>query len=331
MARFSLNPRPAALALLLLPTLACKPATEAPAGAPPPAVTTAEIPWEDEIQAWKQLRDERLRRPDGWLTLVGFAWLAEGENAVGSDPKAPIVLPAGKSPARLGILKVHQGAVEFVAAEGVVATSKGTPVTRLTLASDHAADGPTPIEHGPLTFTVIERAGRLAVRVRDREAATLAGFAGMDYFPLDRAWRFEGRFEPAAEVRELPIPNVLGFDEKIPSPGHVVFERDGEEHRLLALDDTGDGRLFLVFGDSTNGRETYGGGRFLYADPPVDGRVVIDFNRAYNPPCVFTPYATCPLPPRGNRLPFPVPAGEKRYRSEAPHPEQLSEDGAAKA
>ena len=142
------------------------------------------------------------------------------------------------------------------------------------------------------------------MRVKDSEAATLKAFHGLDYFPLDRKWRIEARFEAAAEAREIPIPNALGFDEPILSPGHVVFTVGGQEHRLLALDDTGDGRLFLVFGDQTNGRETYGGGRFLYTDPPQDGRVVLDFNRAYNPPCVFTPYATCPLPPRENRLPF---------------------------
>jgi uncharacterized protein (DUF1684 family) len=178
---------------------------------------------------------------------------------------------------------------------------------------------PTRLEHGSLSFFVIERADRLAVRIRDRDASTLKSFAGMEYYPLDRAWRIEGRFEPAKEAREVPIPNVLGFEEKIRNPGDVVIEIDGVERRLLALDDTGDGRLFLVFGDETNGKETYGGGRFLYTEPPQDGRVVVDFNRAYNPPCVFTPYATCPLPPPGNRFPFPIRAGEKKYVHEAAH------------
>jgi hypothetical protein len=143
-----------------------------------------------------------------------------------------------------------------------------------------------------------------------------AGPAGVQrpgLLPGRRRLAYQGEFEPAAEVREVPIPNALGFDEPIKSPGHVRFRFEGQEYRLLALDDTGDGRLFLVFGDKTNGRETYGGGRFLYTDPPRDGKVVLDFNRSYNPPCVFTPYATCPLPPRENRLPFRIAAGERSF------------------
>jgi uncharacterized protein (DUF1684 family) len=323
------------VAVLALSSLAaCSPGREAAAPDSPQASQAAQaapaekvpletggIPWEDEVAAWKQYRDGRLRQPDGWLTLIGFAWLDEGENSVGSAPGSRVRLPEGKAPSRLGTLRLRSGKVTFEAAEGAAATSNGVPVTSLAMLSDRDEGGPTRIEHGPITLFVIERAGRPAVRVRDREAATLASFRGLDYYPLDRAWRIEGRFEPAAEVREIPVPNVLGFEERIPSPGHVVFTAGGREVRLLALDDTGDGRLFLVFGDPTNGRETYGGGRFLYTDAPVDGRVIVDFNRAYNPPCVFTPYATCPLPPRENRLPFPVPAGEKKYALEAPHPD----------
>ncbi len=298
-----------------------------PARAQPGAAPT----WEAEVAAWKQARFERLQRPDGWLTLAGLAWLKEGDNSVGSDPKSAVVLPAGKAPAHLGTLRVvgapgatgASGAaaatVTFLAEKGVGVTSQGKPITTLALVDDSQVD-PTPIEVGTLTFFAIRRGDRLGVRVRDREAATLTSFRGLDYFPLDRKWLITGKFEPAAEVKEIPIPNALGFDEPIKSPGHVVFTVDGREHRLLALDDTGDGRLFLVFGDQTNGHETYGGGRFLYTDPPQDGRVVLDFNRAYNPPCVFTPYATCPLPPRENRLPLRVEVGEKSFAGHSPKP-----------
>ena len=164
------------------------------------------------------------------------------------------------------------------------------------------------------------RGGALAVRVKDSESEALRAFRGLDYFPYAPAWRLEGRFEAAPEGSALEVPNSVGRTEKIRQPGWVSFDVEGKTFRLIALDDTGDGRLFLVFGDPTNGRETYGGGRFLYTDPPAGGKVVIDFNRAYNPPCVFTPYATCPLPPRENRLPFPIPAGEKKYAHEAAHP-----------
>jgi uncharacterized protein (DUF1684 family) len=292
------------------------PASVAEASPAPPATAAA---WEAEVAAWKKARFERLQRPDGWLTLVGLAWLEEGDNPVGSDPQSTVLLPAGKAPARLGILKVSAGPerrVTFVAEPGLEAgggvTSGGAPVATLELVDDSQGD-PTLLEHGSLSFFAIRRAGRLGVRVKDSQAQALREFKGLDYFPVDAAWRIEGEFEPAAEVREVPIPNALGFDEPIKSPGHVRFRFEGQEYRLLALDDTGDGRLFLVFGDKTNGRETYGGGRFLYTDPPRDGSVVLDFNRAYNPPCVFTPYATCPLPPRENRLPFRIAAGERSF------------------
>lgn len=316
------------LTLLISAGAAAAPAQQATATTPatpatPAPTTAAAAPapsWEEEVAAWKKNRFERLQRPDGWLTLVGLGWLKEGDNAIGSDPKSAVVLPAGKAPARLGALRLsgsgEQSTVTFVAEQGVAVTHRGAPVAMLALVSDADAkgdDGPTLLEHGSLSFFVIRRGDRLGVRVKDSAAAALKAFHGLDYYPLDRKWRLEGRFEAAAEVKEIPIPNALGFDEPILSPGHVVFTFDGQEHRLLALDDTGDGRLFLVFGDKTNGKETYGGGRFVYTDPPQGGKVVLDFNRAYNPPCVFTPYATCPLPPRENRLPFRIEAGEKRF------------------
>lgn len=312
-----------AFCLLLMVLAVALPAAGVPAA---PAAVGAQAPtWEEEVAAWKQHRFERLQQPDGWLTLVGLAWLKEGDNSVGSDPRSAVVLPAGKAPARLGTLRVvgggTPGKVTFVAEKGVAVTHQGKAVSALPLVTDAdapAEEGPTILEHGSLSFFAIRRADRLGVRVKDSAAATLKAFHGLDYFPLDRKWRIEGRFEPAAEVREIPIPNALGFDEPIRSPGHVVFAIDGKDYRLLALDDTGDGRLFLVFGDRTNGKETYGGGRFLYADPPQGGKVVLDFNRSYNPPCVFTPYATCPLPPRENRLPLRIEVGEKSFAGHHP-------------
>ena len=269
--------------------------------------------FDSRLAAWKQWRVSRLEQPDGWLTLVGLSWLHPGDNAVGADPGATVHLPDGKSPARLGTIRVEGTKSVFAAAPGAEVTSSGKPVSTLVLADDAAADGPTRLEHGSLVFYVIERAGRLAVRVKDSESETLRRFAGLDYFPADREWRIPARFEPAAAGSTLEVPNALGFSEKIRQPGWVTFDLAGHSYRLTALDDTGDGRLFIVFGDLTNSHETYGGGRFLYTDPPRDGKVEIDFNRAYNPPCVFTPYATCPLPPPGNRLPVRVEAGEKKY------------------
>lgn len=277
------------------------------------------------LESWKKTRDERLRRPDGWLTLVGLAWLEPGENAVGTAPGARVRLPEGAAPAALGTIRVENGRATFTAAPGVAVTVDGkppaatAPAAGVALIDDADPAGPTIVAHGPLSFFVIARNGRLAVRVKDSTAATLAAFRGLEYFPADERWRVEGRFEPAPAGATWDVPNALGYVEKIDQPGWVEFELDGRRHRLIALDDTDDGRLFLVFGDRTNGRDTYGGGRFLYTEPPREGRVTIDFNRAYNPPCVFTPYATCPLPPPGNKLPLAIEAGEKKYVA-AVHP-----------
>lgn len=265
----------------------------------------------DEIESWRAGRIERLQRPDGWLTLVGLAWLQPGDNAVGSAEGSVVELPAS-APARLGTIRVAGDEATFTAAPGVEVTSAGEPVTTLRLRSDRDGD-PTVLTHGTVSFYLIGRNGRLAVRVKDSEAAARKRFAGIEHFPVDPKWRVEARFEPAPAGHEIEVPNALGYLEKMNAPGHVVFELGGATQRLLALDDTGDGRLFLVFGDLTSGKETYGGGRFLYTDPPKDGRVVVDFNRAYNPPCVFSPYATCPLPPPGNKMKVRVEAGEKKY------------------
>jgi len=265
----------------------------------------------DEIESWRAGRIERLQRPDGWLTLVGLAWLQPGDNSVGSAEGSVVALPAS-APARLGTIRVVGDEATFTTAPGAEVTSAGQPVSTVRLRSDRDGD-PTVLTHGSVSFYLIGRNGRLAVRVKDSEAAARKRFAGIEHFPVDPKWRVEARFEPAPAGHEIEVPNALGYLEKMNAPGHVVFELGGATQRLLALDDTGDGRLFLVFGDLTTGKETYGGGRFLYTDPPKDGRVSIDFNRAYNPPCVFSPYATCPLPPPGNKMKVRVEAGEKKY------------------
>jgi uncharacterized protein len=284
-------------------------AAAAGAGAPAPAAPDAK--WASDLAEWKQWRDGRLRQPDSWLTLVGLAWLQPGNNGVGSHPANRVVLPTSAA-GSLGVLRLDGERVTFLASPGAKVTADGAPVTTIDMKSD-ATGEPTVLHSGSVQFYVIRRSDRLAVRVKDSEAQALKKFTGLEYYPADARWRVEARFEPSVPAGEIEVPNALGFTEKIASPGHVVFTLGGVEHRLLALDDTGDGRLFLVFGDKTNGRETYGGGRFLYTDPPRDGKVTIDFNRAYNPPCVFSPYATCPLPPPGNRMPIAVEAGEKKY------------------
>ncbi|HEV2861701.1 MAG TPA: DUF1684 domain-containing protein [Pyrinomonadaceae bacterium] len=265
-----------------------------------------------EVEEWRAQRLASLKSEDGWLTLVGLYWLKEGENRFGADEANDLVLPAGKAPARAGSLFVSGKEVRVEAREGSGLTHDGTPVNSLRLKSDAGGEAPTILKLGSLSLQVIERGGKLGLRVKDRESEALKNFRGLDNFPADARWRFEARFERFDPPRSLPITNVLGWEEDTPSPGAVVFEAGGKTYRLDAISEPGEPRLFIIFADATSGRETYGAGRYLYADPPdASGKVVVDFNKAYSPPCAFTSFATCPLPPEQNKLPLRVEAGEK--------------------
>jgi uncharacterized protein (DUF1684 family) len=265
-----------------------------------------------EIETWRAKRIERLRSDTGWLTVVGLFWLEPGKNAVGSGPGNRVVLPAGKTPSYVGALELSGGAATFHAAPGSGVVAAGRPVTTIPLRSDVTGE-PTVLSIGPVSFYTIQRGERLGVRVKDSQSDARRDFHGIESYPIDARWRVEARFEAYNPVKKIPVPNVLGVEELTDSPGALVFELHGKTYRLDPVIETGETDLFVIFGDRTNGRETYGAGRFLYAPPPVDGKTVLDFNKAYNPPCVFTPYATCPLPPPQNKLPIEIPAGEKRY------------------
>jgi hypothetical protein len=264
-----------------------------------------------EIDAWHAKRVERLRSPTGWLTLVGLFWLEEGENRFGSAADNDLAFPAG-TPPRIGVFVRAGEDVRVRAEPGAALTTGGAKVAEMALASD-ATGEPTVLDLGTLSFFVIKRGDRIGVRVRDREHPARKSFAGIERFPVDPSWRVETRFEPYDPPKRIPVPNIIGgtFDEKC--PGALVFEHGGAALRIDAVLEEGSDELFLIFGDLTNGLETYGAGRFIYTPLPKDGRVTVDFNKAYNPPCAFTPYATCPLPPPQNRLAARVEAGEKKY------------------
>lgn len=300
-----------ALGALMLSVLACGAGNGVEKAEKAERTEKADTAYRQELGQWREEREAGLRKPDGWFSLVGLFWLEEGENRFGSDPAGKVVLPAGKAPAQAGVLVRHGNTVELKAAPDAGLTLDGKPVSAAAL--EVGKEGkPQVVGLGSLSFFLIPRGDRLGVRVRDSEAPALAAFHGLDYYPVAADWRVEARFEPYQPPRPIPIVNILGMVEDNPSPGAVVFERGGETYRLEALDG-GDGSLFLLFADPTNGPETYGAGRFLDTDPPRDGKVTVDFNRAYNPPCAFSAFATCPLPPKQNRLPFAVRAGEKKY------------------
>ena len=266
------------------------------------------------VEGWHAERDRRLRSPDGWLTLVGLHWLTPGEHELGQHPSNAIRLSGRGVPPLAGHLLVTDDLQARVRPHHEAAlTHDGVPITdELPLRAD--TDGePTVIELGSLRMQLIRRGAhneRLGLRVRDTEAPALTAFTGVPRFPVDPAWRLEARLERPPKPRTIAVPDIVGDVLEMPSPGVVVLPLDGGKQRLHAVEEDDD-RLWLIFSDATNDQQTYSAGRFLVSGPvAADGSVVVDFNLAYNMPCVFSPYATCPLPPQGNRLTVPIPAGE---------------------
>jgi len=262
-----------------------------------------------QVEAWRAARDARLRSPDGWLTLVGLCWLTPGENHVGAHPSNQVVLHGHEIPPRVGSMWLQEGRVRFVPHEGV-----DLPEAML---EDDLEGNPTVLKLGTLRFHVIKRGERIGVRVRDASAPALAAFAGVDQFPIDASWRVTARLEAAPPETLIEIVDITGAHSRDATPGTVAFERDGATWRIAALPgDENDGCVWLIFCDATNETDTYPGGRFLYTEPvAADGTVIADFNLAYNPPCVFSPYATCPLPPPQNRLALRIDAGERNWHA----------------
>ena len=271
-------------------------------------------------QRWQAARRAELAVPDSWLGLIGLVWLEEGENRVGNCSDCAVVLPAG--PARLGSLWMEGAVVAWQAAPSTaVDIVRGGEVhgTRRQLLSDR--DGaPSEIVFGSLVLIVIERAGRLAVRLRDRDRAATQAPPQLEYFPYDPAWRIGALWQALSPPLAMQVPNVSGELATVLVTHQARFSKDGFEVTLLPVA-VGEQEVFFVFRDRTSGGATYGAGRFLKvpvaADATVDGKICLDFNFAYSPPCAFTPFATCPLPPPENWLPFALPAGEKKPRGPA--------------
>ncbi|MFH1434321.1 MAG: DUF1684 domain-containing protein [Pseudomonadota bacterium] len=294
----------AALGLLIMAGCHSKPAVQCAASAD----------YEAGIAAWREERIANLKKENGWLSLAGLYWLEQEESSVGSDPAGAIVLPS-RAPALIGTIFAKDGEARIEIAGGVEAFCNGEPVSGMVLYSEADPERkPDRIAVGDFTFFVIKRGERLAVRLYDKQAESLLGFKGIETFPAKPCWRIEARFEPYDEPKIVKVSTIIHTTEEATVPGEVVFTIDGKEHRLTPMAEPGAEELFFVFADATSGKETYGGGRFLDAPLPVEGKVVLDFNKAYNPPCAFTPYATCPVARPENRLEAAVTAGEKKYR-----------------
>jgi uncharacterized protein (DUF1684 family) len=264
-----------------------------------------------QIEQWRERRARALTADDGWLTVTGLFWLKEGKNTVGAAPGNDMVLPKGSAPARLGTFEFHTRATTFEAAPGAKVTVDGKPAATAALKPDTSGN-PDILQVGALTMFVIQRGTRFGIRLKDRNSERRKKFTGLKYFPINEAYRVEARFVPYNPPKKIPVLNILGDTSEEPSPGYVEFRLNGRDCRLDPIEE--DGFLFFIFKDLTSGKETYPPGRFLYAEMPKNGdKVILDFNKAFNPPCAFTPYATCPLPPAENHLPIRLEAGELRY------------------
>jgi len=249
----------------------------------------------DAISAWRQQRETRLRAEDGWLSVSGLFWLKEGVNRIGAAADNDVVLPAS-APAHVGVVTLKSKRAEF-----------GGKV----LKSDKEG-GPDVIAAGKMKLLLLERGGRLALRLKDPGSALRREFAGCKWYPVNERWRIVAKLEPAPAARKVAYETVIGTEEELPSAGVAVFQRDDREYRVELMQE---GReLWLVFRDGTSGKTTYGGARQLYAERLGTDRVVLDFNKAMNLPCAFTPFATCPIAPKQNRLTLPIEAGELKYK-----------------
>lgn len=273
-----------------------------PVGAPLPA----------DVRAARAARLEKLTSPDGLLTLIGLHFLPDGESTVGSGKNNRVVLAAG--PARVGRVTVSADRrVTFTAEPGVETRVGGGVVRTAEMTLGQGTERPATVTAGTVSFFAVERGGRLALRVKDSAAPLRTAFPGIEFHRYDPALRIEARWVEYAPPRMVPVTSVLGHVSPEPVPGKAVFEFAGRTWELIPFDEGRENPLFFVFADSTTGLTTYGGGRFLYTEWPVNGRVVLDFNLAENPPCAFTPHSTCPLPPKENKLPFAIEAGEKTF------------------
>ena len=280
----------------------------APGCDPSQPVITDEAAYTESIIQWQQERIERLKGKSGWLNLAGLFWLEEGENSFGSDPSNDIIFPE-KADAFCGTLVLQEGQVTLKVADGIEIMSGDTPVSDAELEDDHSKQT-THLQQGDLAWYIIRRGEKSGIRLRDLAHPRIEELDHIPAYPINPDYVVEATLEPFEESRTMTVATpVEGFTESYQCPGQLHFRLNKEE--LVLYPFTSGKGYFLVFADETTGIDTYGAGRFMHSSPDSAGRIILDFNRAYNPPCAFSPFATCPMPPRENFLPVSVEAGEK--------------------
>jgi len=276
--------------------------------------TEKELAYKESINDWHKKREASLSKKSGWLSLAGLFWLQEGENSFGSDSSNHIIFPE-KAPKFIGSLFLNDTIVTVKINEDIEVFNDSSHVSSMQLKNDNQK-GTDLLTIGSLNWYIIKRKDKFGIRLKDSEHPNLKSFSGIEHFPIDQDWRIKARLVPYDSAKTIRIPNVLGQISDSPCPGALVFEIDGNEYRLDPIGSEKSKQYWLIFADDTNEEETYGAGRFLYVDKiDENGETYIDFNKAYNPPCVFSPFATCPLPPFQNRVPVRITAGEKNWEN----------------
>src|SRR5579859_564484 len=265
--------------------------------------------YQQSVEQWRQSYEAILRDDNGWLTVSGLFWMREGENSFGSAPENDVVLPA-PVPAHAGQFELHAGKTVVRVNPGVPVTMNGKPVETAELPPDSKTER---LHLGDVTFFVHQSAGRYGIRVKDKNSKLRKEFTGLHWFPVNESYRVSAHFVPYSTPKKVRIEIIDGNQDTTDVAGYVEFQLLGKTYRLYAEQDEDTHGLFIVFRDLTSKKDTYPAARFLDTDAPSNGVVELDFNKAYNPPCAYNPYATCPLPTPGNRMPIEIPAGEKRY------------------
>jgi uncharacterized protein (DUF1684 family) len=265
--------------------------------------------YQDEVHAWREGMDANLRAKNSWLALYGLIWLEEGVSRLGSDPKNDIVLAEDSVPAFMGVIDHSSGKTIFSSETNCAITLNGQPIQHNLLTPDTSED-PSYLEIGSLRMVVIERGGLTGLRIWDNNRIERRTFPGRTWFPVDSELQVQAEFKEHAAGRTIIVPNIQGDQEEVQSLGTVTFTLHDLEGQLEAMEAVNN-RLFIIFKDSTSGVKTYPAGRFMVSEEIMGSKVTLDFNRSYNPPCAFTAFATCPLPPEENHLDFAIEAGER--------------------
>lgn len=269
--------------------------------------------WLAKELAWRAQREQEIRSSESWLTIVGLFWLHPGENSIGGSNADNITLPDPHLPAKLGRFIFTENKVTFINSPSLLIKLNGKPIQQKIL-QDDTTGKPDILTLGNFRFWIIRRGKLIGVRLRDLNSPALKEFKGLDYFPPNKAYFFRGKYLPFSSPRKITVPNRSGTTTEMTSLGKVEFDLNGQSLELITFQSSPEAKnLFIIFADQTNGEETYEGGRFLFAQGSSPDEVILNFNRAVNPPCAYTPYATCPLPPRENYLPLRIEAGEKKY------------------